>query len=221
MSIGIPDHKARGVKSYECESWEEAALTAVEKVFGRESKELAEFIKIFVEMRENPYFANDGNQRGYVAQYLYYFRRMVKQINKLSLLQNENDNSGENTLNNYVTINLGDGATFTGPLSVGENIRVSYEAVSGIKESSIRELLEETVKQVSALIEDTTSEDRKNEISTQLKAFVTEAKSDKPSKWMLDVSSKGLIEAAQTVAALATPVTSAVQAVLRLITNGS
>ena len=118
---------------------------------------------------------------------------------------------------NNVTLNFGNGSTFTGPLAVGENIKISYDAANSTQKDDLRENLEEVVKQVSKLVEAIESDDRKNDISTQLKSFVEEAKKEKPSKWMMDITSKGLLEAANTVAALATPVSVAVKSVLSLL----
>lgn len=126
-------------------------------------------------------------------------------------------NEEEKTVVNNVTLNFGDGASFTGPLAVGENIRVSYNAVADIEEQDIRDSLQEVVKQVSDLAQAIELEDLKNDVSEQLKAFVTEAKKEKPSRWMLDISSKGLLEAAKTVASLTDPVSKAVKAVLEMI----
>jgi hypothetical protein len=127
----------------------------------------------------------------------------------------------EKTVINNVTINLGNGSTFTGPVSVGENIRVSYSAAASVAEDQLRHKLGEVVGLVSKLTEAIDSIDGKNDVSVQLKSFVEEAKKEKPSKWMLDISSKGLIEAAKTVAEMAAPVTTAVRAVLELVAPGA
>jgi hypothetical protein len=127
----------------------------------------------------------------------------------------------EKTVINNVTINLGNGATFTGPVSVGENIRVSYGAAASTSGEELRQRLEEVVGLVSKLTEAIDSTDGKNDVSVQLKSFVEEAKKEEPSKWMLDISSKGLLEAAKTVAEMAAPVATAVKAVLALIAPGA
>jgi hypothetical protein len=127
----------------------------------------------------------------------------------------------KNIMINNVTLNLSNGSSFTGPLAVGENIRVSYEAAASASKVQLRQQLEEVVSLVSKLTEAIDSNDRKNDVSVQLKSFVEEAKKEKPSKWMLDISSKGLIEAANTVAAMASPITNAVKAVLALIAPGA
>lgn len=148
---------------------------------------------------------------GIVATYTGYLHGM-------NLVQkNRHVQTLENTVINNVTINLGNGATFTGPVSVGENIRVSYGAATSASGDQLRHRLEEVVGLVSKLTETIDSVDKKNDVSVQLKSFVEEAKKDKPSKWMLDISSKGLLEAAKTVAEMAAPVTMAVKAVLELI----
>lgn len=123
----------------------------------------------------------------------------------------------EKTVINNVTINLGNGSTFTGPISVGENIRVSFGAAASTNEDQLRQQLEAVVGLVSKLAEVMDTVDKKNDVSVQLKSFVEEAKKEKPSKWMLDISSKGLLDAAKTVAEMAAPITTAVKAVLQLV----
>lgn len=123
----------------------------------------------------------------------------------------------EKTVINNVTINLENGSTFTGPISVGENIRVSYGAAASTSEDKLRQQLEAVVGLVSKLAEVMDTVGKKNDVSVQLKSFVEEAKKEKPSKWMLDISSKGLLEAAKTVAEMAAPITTAVKAVLQLV----
>jgi hypothetical protein len=139
-------------------------------------------------------------------------------LHGMNLVQNNRPGRAqEKTVINNVTINLGNGSTFTGPVSVGENIRVSYSAATSASGDQLRQRLEEVVGLVSKLTEAIDSVDKKNDVSVQLKSFVEEAKKDKPSKWMLDISSNGLLEAAKTVAEMAAPVTTAVKAVLELI----
>lgn len=139
-------------------------------------------------------------------------------LHGMNLVQrNRPGNLQEKTVINNVTINLGNGSTFTGPISVGENIRVSYGAASSTAEQQLRQQLEVVVGLVSKLTELVDTVDEKNDVSVQLKSFVEEAKKERPSKWMLDISSKGLLDAAKTVAELAAPVTTAVNAVLQLV----
>lgn len=123
----------------------------------------------------------------------------------------------EKTVINNVTLNFSNGSSFTGPIAVGENIRISYDAAASTSKDQLRQRLEEVVGLVSKLTEAIDSVDRKNDVSVQLKSFVEEAKKEKPSKWMLDISSKGLLEAANTVAAMASPITTAVKAALALV----
>lgn len=127
----------------------------------------------------------------------------------------------EKAVINNVTLSFGNGSSFTGPITVGENIRISYDAAASASKDQLRLGLEEVVGLVSKLTEAIESADRKTDVSVQLKSFVEEAKKEKPSNWMLEISSKGLIEAASTVAAMASPITSAVKAVLKLVAPGA
>jgi len=134
-------------------------------------------------------------------------------------LQQENgpDRSEARTVVNNVTLNFDNGASFTGSLAVGKNIRIAYLAARGAENDQLRVQLEEVVAQVSKLVEAIDSEETKNDVSSQLQTFVDESKKERPSKKMLAVTSEGLIEAAKTVAAFAAPVAAAVKAVLTLI----
>lgn len=118
---------------------------------------------------------------------------------------------------NNVTLNFSNGSSFTGPLAVGQTIKLSYEMAADTKKDELRAKLEEVVGQVSKLAQAVEPEDRKNDVSSQLKTFVEEAKKEKPSKWALNVTSAGLLEAAKTVPSLVEPVTASVKAVLGLI----
>ena len=125
------------------------------------------------------------------------------------------------TVINNVTLNFGNGASFTGPFAVGENIKISYEAATDTNKADLRKELEEVVKLMTTVIDSLSADGEKGDTATQLKTFVEEAKKDKPNKWLLDVSSKGLLEAATTVASMVTPVTTAVKAVLALVTGNA
>jgi len=129
--------------------------------------------------------------------------------------------SKEVSVINNVTLNFSNGSSFTGPLAVGQTIKQSYEMAAETKKDDLRTKLEELVTQASKLAQVVEPEDRKNDVSTQLKTFVEEAKKEKPSKWALNVTSAGLLEAAKTVASLAEPVTTSVKAVLGLLNLGA
>lgn len=118
---------------------------------------------------------------------------------------------------NTVTVTLGPGATFVGPVSAGENIRVSYQSASGVSKDELRLKLEELIRQVGSLTEIVESDESKNDISAQLAVLVGEVKKEKPSRAVLNSAASFLLEAAKTVASLAAPITTAVEAVLKLI----
>ncbi|GJH28157.1 hypothetical protein [Caballeronia novacaledonica] len=120
------------------------------------------------------------------------------------------------TVVNNVTLNFSDGSSFTGPFAVGENVRISYISAGEAENTDVRTALENLVKEVTKLVERLEDDGQKSAASSQLKMLVEEAKKPSPDRWSLDVSSKGLIDAAKTVAELAVPVTTAVKAVLAL-----
>jgi hypothetical protein len=136
----------------------------------------------------------------------------------MHLVQNhKSGHQKEASVVNNVTLNFSNGSSFTGPLAVGQNIKLSYEMAENTKKDDLRSRLEQVVTQASKLAEAVEPEEQKDAVSAQLKTFVEEAKKEKPNKWSLNVSSSGLLEAAKTVASLAEPVTTAVEAVLALL----
>ena len=124
---------------------------------------------------------------------------------------------GGKTVINNVTLNFSNGSSFNGPLAVGENIQISYEAAQSVKEGRLRKALEDLISTATQMIESLKDEGQAD-AAAQLKAFVEESKKKTPSRWMLGVTSKGLIDAAATVGELAEPVTTAVKAVLSIVT---
>lgn len=130
------------------------------------------------------------------------------------VIKNEN---GAPIMQNNVTLNFGSGASFTGPLAVGQTISQTYNKIAGVEDSGLRKKLEEMVIQVGKLIEKLDSDESKTEVSEQLSTFVEQAKKEKPSKKLIEVTSDGMLEAAKTVASLAAPVTVAVKSVLDLL----
>jgi ABC-type transporter Mla subunit MlaD len=136
-------------------------------------------------------------------------------------LSQKNDQKREErkTMVNNVTLNFSNGSSFTGPLAVGENIRISYDAATGASTNELQDRLRETVETVGKLVEKLESEEEKVDVSTQLKAFVEEARKEKPSRWMLNTTAKGLLDAATKIASMITPVSDAVSAVTQLINS--
>lgn len=118
---------------------------------------------------------------------------------------------------NNVTLNFSDGSTFSGPLLVGQNITLSYSAAESAADTGLRDSLGKLVRSASAMIEQLTDAKRKEEASEQLKTLTEQAASVRPSKWLIETSGKGLIEAAKTVAEMCEPVTTSVRAVLALL----
>lgn len=118
---------------------------------------------------------------------------------------------------NNVTLNFSNGSSFVGSLAVGENIKSSYDAARNTSDEKFRDSLEALVMIVTKLVESLKDDKIRADTAAQLKAFVEESKKPAPSKWMLGVTSQGLIDAASTVAKLANPVSTAVKAVLNLL----
>lgn len=140
---------------------------------------------------------------------------------QLAVAKSKSAKMGSKSVVNNVTLNFSNGSNFTGPLVVGENISVSYAAIGTASGAALKLALEKLVKTSSAAIEKIPDPGLKLKASEQLKTLTEQAASPKPSKWLLELSSQGLIDAAKTVASMATPVATAVKAVLALIASAA
>lgn len=129
----------------------------------------------------------------------------------------KNEKRNIHIMQNNVTLNFSNGASFTGPIAVGQTISQTYNTVAEVQDDGLRQHLEEMVIQVGKLIELLDSDESKIEVSEQLSTFVEQAKKEKPSKKLLEVTANGLLEAANTVAHMAAPITAAVKSVLDLL----
>ncbi len=145
------------------------------------------------------------------------FSSYQNRIYGLNLKKNNQPNSNSKTVINNVTINLGEGATFTGPVSVGENIKSSFSVVNKLEKKKLKTNLHELIKQVGRLIEEIPSNEEKEIVSEQLKSLVEEAKKDKPNKWLINVSSKGILEASKTFVDLVSPISTIIKNVISII----
>ena len=121
------------------------------------------------------------------------------------------------TVQSNVTINLGPGASFTGPVAAGQSISQSFSFANATPNEELRKQLQALVVLVGRLVEAIPDEDGKKEVAAQLSVLVEQAKKDHPSKRLLKVTGEGLIEAAKTIANMAGPVTAAVKAVLDML----
>lgn len=116
-----------------------------------------------------------------------------------------------------VIVNIAPGATFSGPLAVGNKVSQTYQTAKGASDEGLRTQLEQLTKDVAKLIEKTEKDDKKNELAEDLKIFVQQATQETPSKKLLDVTAKGILEAANTMAEISGPIVKAVAAVLGLL----
>jgi hypothetical protein len=111
-------------------------------------------------------------------------------------------------MSSSVTINIGNGVTFTGPTALGHTVTQILAAASSASDPQLKEGLERLTGLVAQLAEALTDERQKTEVLEQVSVLVDQATKSQRSKLLLTASAGGLIEAAKTVAALAEPVTS-------------
>ena len=161
--------------------------------------------------------ADDSMERK--ASGLYRLREMLRD-QALNQDEREGEQRRSQIMQNYVTLNLGPGASFTGPLAVGQTISQTYNAAARVDEPDLRQKLETVVVEVGKLIELLDSDENKTDVSEQLATFVEQAKKEKPSKRLLELTADGMLDAAKTIAAMMDPVSTAVKAVLNLVLPG-
>lgn len=115
-------------------------------------------------------------------------------------------------------IQLGD-VSVTGDFNLvtAANIQNSFNkaAASGVNDD-LKDKLKALTVEVAKLAKKLPSDDAER-VSKDLEMLTSEAVSKKPRKDWYDLSAKGLVEAAQTVADMAAPITTAVKAVLALL----
>lgn len=127
---------------------------------------------------------------------------------------------GDVVLHQTQTITLGAGVVIHGNFTaiVARHVENAFNKAD---KSAADAELKEKLKELTTLIAKATSEmpaGKAEEASRDLETLVTEVTSPKPRKKFYEVSADGLIEAAKTCATMAGPVTSAVKAVLSLLT---
>ncbi|WP_172745794.1 hypothetical protein [Neorhizobium sp. T7_12] len=125
----------------------------------------------------------------------------------------------ETRMANHITINLADGSTWNGPVTVGRDIQVAYQAAASSGAMELATALTEVVELSAKALEKVPDGAEKETASSQLKTFVEEAKADKPKRWLLEASSRGLVEILGKVAGTVAPVATAIAAVLKLVND--
>lgn len=117
-----------------------------------------------------------------------------------------------------VTINLGPGASFSGPLAIGQTIAQTFSSATSTQDEHLRNTLQELVVLVGKVIEKLPAE-KKSEVTEDLSVFVEQAKKKERSDKALKITGEGLVEAAKAVANLAEPVVDSVRTILHLLGN--
>ena len=116
------------------------------------------------------------------------------------------------------TITMGN-VTVSGDFNLvtAKNIQDSFNKVAGSGASAeLKDRLGKLALEVANLARALPPE-KAEEASRSLETFTSEVLAKKPRKEWYELSAKGLIEAARTVAAMAAPITTAVKAVLALL----
>jgi len=116
-----------------------------------------------------------------------------------------------------ISVTLGDGTVFHGDFVVAKNIEESFNKA---QESQVVEELRMKLKELSSLTAklcEQLPEEKAEEVARDLHSFVNEATSKKPRKKWYELSAKGLVEAAKTVATVAGPIVTTVKTILSLL----
>jgi hypothetical protein len=132
------------------------------------------------------------------------------------------DNSlqiGELTMANQATsttISFGTNNTFHGDVVAAANIEKSFNKAAEAKDSNLQEALKTLTIEVGKLTQQLPDGAQQQTVSRRLNQLVEEAASPQPDKSVLEVTGKGLLEAAKSVAEMVPLVTAAVKGVLSL-----
>lgn len=122
--------------------------------------------------------------------------------------------TGAFTMNdNSVTI----GGSNYGPINVAGTFVNTGKIIAGTQDSELKTALETLHDLTKKLAEQKPDASDKEQVANQAEALAKAAVAAKPDKSMLQVTGKGLIEAAKTVAGMAGPIATAVGAVLGIL----
>ncbi|MFC1636882.1 hypothetical protein ACFL5Z_18820 [Planctomycetota bacterium] len=159
------------------------------------------------------------NARRQIVRKIERITQPTKQETKIYVVTVDGDIvNGDKIVNNVNTsINFGDNNVFNGDVIAAGNITDSFNKAESVERDDLQKALKDLTGTVAQLCEQLPDNEDQQQVSRKLKTLVEEASSKKPDKSWLELSGKGLIEAAKTVAAMATPVTTAVKAVLSLL----
>ncbi len=117
---------------------------------------------------------------------------------------------------NTTTITFGNNNTFNGDVIAAGIIRDSFNKASGACNDEVKGALENLTTTVASLCEKLHEQKEQQKVARRLKSLVEEASSSEPDKGFLEVTGKGLVDAAKAAAAMVGPVTIAVKGVLSL-----
>jgi len=107
------------------------------------------------------------------------------------------------------------GGDNSGTAVIAQDITNSFNKATGeVKSEPLKATLEELHTQIQELLKNTTDPDKQKEIADNAKMVAEQSASEKPNKGWLEVSAKGLIEAATAVKDLAAPVLATVTTLL-------
>ena len=119
-----------------------------------------------------------------------------------------------------VTITLGKGAVFNGPVAIGQNITASLQIASEAQNDQLRESLDLLVRQMGDILSNMKSESQQDEVSNQLQAFVSEATKENPNKWTLSASAAAFLAVTKQIGPVTESITNAVDKVLSYLGSG-
>lgn len=116
----------------------------------------------------------------------------------------------------YISVTIGSGNNFYGPITVAKNIENSFNTAGTASNVEIKEALQKLTESITDLCKKVDTEEQET-VSRKLNMLTEEAVAKNPDKSILKVTGEGLIDAAKTVAGLVGPVTTAVKGVLSLL----
>jgi hypothetical protein len=158
--------------------------------------------------------------QGRAASLLAVRKKVTARIQQYVDRENSRANVIYNIQGDYMNTNISLGSvTVTGDFNIvtAKNIKNSFnKAAAPDVDAEMKEKLQRLAVEVANLAKALPPEEAEH-ASKDLECLTSEATSTKPRKEWYELSAKGLLDAAKTVAAMVSPVTTAVKAVLALL----
>lgn len=124
----------------------------------------------------------------------------------------------EQTGGDRIDQTISDSKFIQSPVGVQQTINDSYKTIQKAEASDLRDALEALLDKVGVLLENVDSRTA-SKAKRCLETFIGEATAEEPQKSLLEVTGKGLVEAANNVASVAGPIAATVAKIISMLPN--